>query len=98
MIAEDFLPPGVAVQMRKGGGQGGGQVVAQSQQGGESGGGGGGDGGVDGDLVDVVAVEQFDAEGVIQVGVQPGGHVGHQVADDGQQVDEVQVGGGLDVA
>jgi len=97
MIAAVSRCSRVGSQIRNRGGQGGWHVVGLADDGGEGGGGGGGEGGVDGDLAGVVAVEDLDAEGVVKLGVQPCGQMGHQVAQDGQEVQQVQVGRGRSV-
>src|SRR5713101_523062 len=54
-------------------------------------GGGVGDGGADGALVHVVVVEQFEAECLVEAGLEAGGRAGEDVAEQGQVVQEVRV-------
>jgi hypothetical protein len=59
---------------------------AARDDGGESGGGGRCEGGVDGDLVVRLVVDQFQAEGGEQAGLDGGGQAGQGVAEQGQGV------------
>jgi len=60
--------------------------VAVGHDSGDGGGGGGGDGGVDGDLVHVVPVQEFDAERVVELVAQAGGCLVEDVAQDGEGI------------
>jgi hypothetical protein len=53
-----------------------------------------GDGGVDGDCFSSWAVKQLDAEGVIDLAAEPGGQLGHQVAQDRELIQQVSVRAG----
>jgi hypothetical protein len=91
MITEGLLPPRIVFQIRKRGDQGRAQCAVLAEDGGQGGGCAGGDGGADEGLAWVVAVEQFQAQHLVDLG----GQSGHEVADDRELVQEAKVWGGL---
>jgi len=90
MITELSACPGVLWQIRnwRAGGKGGGGVFAAGDDGGEGARGAVGDGCPDGDLVHVLAVEQFDAESLAEGCLEACGGGGEDVAEQREGVQE----------
>jgi hypothetical protein len=61
-------------------------VVVVGGDGGDGGGCAGGDGGAAGDLLVGAVVEEFEAEGVVELLLEPGGGVGQDAGEPGESV------------
>jgi hypothetical protein len=100
MIVVDWVRYRGLLQIRKNGSReaicraaDGGAVAGVVGDGGDRAGGGVGDGGVDGDLVEVLVVEGPDVEGLVELQLEARRGAGEQVSEVRQGVEQGGVGG-----